>query len=243
MKWMFVLLPVVVGGLVGCQSTLAQTPAPPAGVATAPAPGKIILASGTAPPADGHRLAWVADEVTMDQAAVDHRHAASFVYAPITPVRVKLGGETHTLAPGQAMFIPANVAHTFVPTCAPPTDCRDSFWEIRLTDPAARPVPAAGPSRRVFVSEPLTNLPGGALHVTLAEVPLPAGGYTLLPAAQGPEYLYVNHGDVAYGSVRGPEARLRPGTGQLVPPQRAVAARNEGRAPADLLALDVTATR
>src|SRR5262249_2834891 len=156
--------------LSACQATHAPAPlssspsALPRERALAAPP--IVLAEGVASPSLPAALAWVADEVTLGaERATTHSHEAAFVYAPVTPSRLTVAGQPKTLRPGEAAFVGDNVVHTHDRTCVQPTDCRDSFWEIRLARPTARPASGDLETKRVFVSSTLEPPLEGPLPV------------------------------------------------------------------------------
>jgi hypothetical protein len=222
------------------QTSLVQPSAAPAerGIS---APTPIVLAEGVLPPAPIGQRAWVADEVTLgQQRAVTHRHEGAFVYAPVTPSRLTVAGRTRTLRPGEAVFVGDNVQHTHDVTCMVPSDCRDSFWEIRLAQPGAPPPAGDDQTRRVFVSPTFNAFSAdAAARVRLELVQIPPGAVVGLSGSDT-RYLYIPRNvpgnDVASTALSGPD-RLVAGEGLLVLPQAPVTASNHGRAPVAVLAL------
>jgi hypothetical protein len=230
---------VMFSALAGCQSS--QWPLP-SSVQPAAAPAErpravsvpVVLAEGVVPPADLGRRAWVADEVTLgQQRALTHSHEAAFVYAAVTPSRLTVSGQTRTLRPGEAVFVGDHVAHTHEATCTVPTDCRDSFWEIRLAAPGVPP--PTGETARVFVSPPFTvssTATPTRLRFELLQVP---------PGAVAPlsgrdiRYFYLppsRFADTRFAGLEG----LRPGTGLLtLPGGTPVDVRNGSRTPVAVL--------
>lgn len=225
--------------LAGCQSSrspqtsMMQPSAAPAERPVSVAP--VVLAEGVLPPGNADPRAWVADEVTLaQQRPVKHSHEAGFVYAPVTPSRLTIGGETKTLRPGEAVFIGDNVAHTHDVTCTVPTDCRDSFWEIRLTRPGTKPAAGDEKTKRIFESPTFTaSSADAATRLRFELLQVPPGAVVPLSAA-GTRYLYVPRGGIAGKALSGSD-RLLPREGLLALPQTPVTARNEGHTPVAVL--------
>lgn len=89
--------------------------------AARPVVAPVLLAEGVVSPALSGALAWVADEVTLGaERVLVHGHEAAFVYAPVTPSRLTVAGQTRTLRPGQAVFVGDNVVHTHDRMPSPP---------------------------------------------------------------------------------------------------------------------------
>jgi hypothetical protein len=179
--------------------------------------------------------AWVADEVTLgQQRAVTHRHEAAFVYAPVTPTRLTMSGQTRGIRPGEAAFVGDNVLHTHDVTCTVPTDCRDSFWEIRLAPAGVNPAAGDDQTKRVFVSPALTASSADAatrLRFELLQI-LPGTVVTL--SGPGTRYLYVpRSGRADSGLSAGDRPLAR--AGLLAPPETPVTLRNDGQVPIAVL--------
>src|SRR4051812_17713340 len=93
-RWWFlsrgIALATLAGLAIGCNTApgrpvaALQPSAAPAPLVTAP-PRPIVLAEGDVPSLPSGPLAWIADEVTMFERPVPHRHEAAFVYAPVSP--------------------------------------------------------------------------------------------------------------------------------------------------------------
>jgi len=168
------------------------------------------------------------------------RSGAALVTALRVAARARAGATTDrsrrgrgvTVAAGGA-FVGDNVVHTHDRTCAQPTDCRDSFWEIRLARPTALPASGDLETQRVFVSSTLESPLEGPVPVRFEMLRLEPGAVASLPATAG-QYLYVRGGRIVYQGASGPE-QLRAGEGRLTPGQSVVIARNDGREPAALL--------
>ncbi len=130
-------------------------------------PSPTVLAEGTVPSLPADHVEWVADRVAFWERPIVHRHEAAFVYAPVTPSRLVLPQGARTLAPGQAVFVPAGVWHTHDRTCSVPTDCRDAFVEIRMTS-TDTPLPrVATPKASVFESSEIGVARGAPAQVRL----------------------------------------------------------------------------
>jgi hypothetical protein len=189
-----VLLAGALLAVASCQSSSwSAAPSASVGATAAAAPGPIALAEGTIATFPRGPVAWVADEVTIDERPVKHSHEAAFVYAAVSPSRLTLPSGTRTLAPGQAVFVPAGVPHTHDRTCVVPTDCHDSFWEVRLADPGARPPAGDMQTTRVFVSPIVSGPADGPVHARLdflGEVPVSA-------PVTNDEYVYARRGSPA----------------------------------------------
>ena len=130
-------------------------------------PRPIVLAEGDLPALPSDSVEWVAERVSFYDRPIAHRHAAAFVYADVTPSRVVLPSGARTLMPGQAVFVPAGVWHTHERTCGIPTDCHDSFMEIRMAGPDAKLPAGDMPAARAFDSPEIPVTPGAPAHVRL----------------------------------------------------------------------------
>ena len=130
-------------------------------------PRPVVLAEGTLPALPAEPLAWVADRVAFYDRPIVHRHEAAFVYAAVTPSRLALPSGSRTLMPGQAAFVPAGTWHTHEATCGLPTECHDSFVEIRMAPPDARVPSGELRTKQVFASPDVPAIAGAPAHVFL----------------------------------------------------------------------------
>jgi len=172
--------------LAGGPSAAVQPSASPAPVAVTP-PRAIVLAEGSVPSLPPGPLAWVTERVSFYERPITHSHEAAFVYAAVTPSRLSVPTGARTLMPGQASFVPAGVWHTHERTCDLPTECHDSFWEIRVAPPDSPPPSGDMPTARVFVSPAIPVAPGAPARLRFelihpADIPGAAadGGYTYI---------------------------------------------------------------
>jgi quercetin dioxygenase-like cupin family protein len=176
-------------------------------------------------------LAWVAHETRLEpRETIAHRHELSFVYARRGSHSLRSGGRQASLPQGAGAVVDAGARHLH--------EARgdgSTFWEIRLAARGSPAPPRAGPSRRVFESEPLEGIPSPA-EASFIEVRVPPrGGRTTVHTHPGPEFIYQLSGRIDYQNAIIGTRRLGPGGAEGIPPDTAVQKRNPFARPATFL--------
>ena len=172
-------------------------------------------------------------------ATLAHAHIAGFVYGLEGATKVEtVGGETKDLKPTEAVFVPADTAHTH----SNPGTTPNLWYFISIRPNTARTAPATFPGQKeVFASADLAPLADGAYSLGLRAVTVQPNGRTAAHKHGGRETILALDGSVEL-HVQGAAVRtLKKGEGVTIEADAPVQMFNKGTTPAKFLAFFVTA--
>ena len=241
-----------------CGGSAAPSPAP--STATPASPTVAVAASPTPKPQDavGFVSAKLADgpldtlptsplfinvlDVPQPPASpIQHAHIAGFVYAVTGVHQLTLqDSPPKDVKPGEAAFVPGNVAHTH----ANPGTTPNEWYFMGLRNTGARTGAPLFPGQ-VTVYEtpdlPVNAFPPGKYVEQLNVVTLEKGGRTAAHKHAGVEVIVVLDGTISLRVAGQAPQTLTKGKGAVVPRDTALQAVNTGDGPAKFLAYFVTA--
>ena len=172
-------------------------------------------------------------------ATLQHAHIAGFVYGLEGASKVEIvGGETKELKPTEALFVPADAAHTH---SNPGTIA--NLWDfISIRPNGARTAPATFPGQKeVFATADLAALADGAYSLGLRSVTVQPNGRTAAHKHGGRETILMLDGSVELHVLGAPVRTLKKGEGVTIEADTPLQAFNKGTTPAKFLAFFVTA--
>jgi quercetin dioxygenase-like cupin family protein len=172
---------------------------------------------------------------------LQHAHIAGFVYVVSGTHRLALtGGDTKDSQPGQAVFVPQDVAHTHSNPGTTPSE----WYFVALRNTNARAAAPTFPGQTTLYESP--DLPANALPAEkkyveqLNLVTLEKGGRTASHKHGGLEMVVVTDGAIQLKASGQQPLTLTKGKGTVVPPNTVLQATNMGDGQAKFLAFFVT---
>lgn len=172
-------------------------------------------------------------------ATLAHTHIAGFVYGLEGVSKVEIvGGETKELKPTEALFVPADTAHTHSNPGTTP-----NLWDfISIRPNTARTAPATFPGQKeVFASADLAPLADGAYSLGLRSVTVQPNGRTAAHKHGGRETIVVLDGSIELRAQGAAARTLKKGEGVSLEADTPLQVFNRGTTPAKFLAFFVTA--
>lgn len=172
-------------------------------------------------------------------ATLQHAHIGGFVYGLEGASKVEIvGGETKELKPTEALFVPADAAHTH---SNPGTTA--NLWDfISIRPNTARTAPAIFPGQKeVFATADLAALADGPYSLGLRSVTVQPNGRTAAHKHGGREVIFMLDGSVELHILGAPVRTLKKGEGVTIEADTPLQAFNKGTTPAKFLAFFVTA--
>ena len=172
-------------------------------------------------------------------ATITHSHIAGFVFGLEGAMKVEIvGGETKELKPTEAVFVPADTAHTH---SNPGTTA--NLWDfVSIRPNTARTAPATFPGQKeVFATADLAPLADGAYSLGLRSVTVQPNGRTAAHKHGGRETILALDGSIELHVLGAPVRTLKKGEGVTIEADTPVQMFNKGTTPAKFLAFFVTA--
>jgi len=172
-------------------------------------------------------------------ATLAHSHIAGFVYGLEGAMKVEIvGGDTKELKATEAVFVPADTAHTH---SNPGTTA--NLWDFISVRPnTARTAPPTFPGQKeAFATADLAPFADGAYTLGLRAVTVQANGRTAAHKHGGRETILALDGSVELHALGAPVRTLKKGEGVTIEADTPVQIFNKGTTPAKFLAFFVTA--
>jgi len=234
------------GGAAAPSTTNKSSAAPSASTAAAVATAKADLAA-TVNLGDGKIAALPKGTLYVQfleipqapAATLQHAHIAGFVYGIEGASKVEIvGGETKELKPTEALFVPADTAHTH---SNPGTTA--NLWDfISIRPNTARTAPAIFVGQKeVFATADLAPLADGPYSYGLRSVTVQPNGRTAAHKHGGRETIFMLDGSVELHVLGAPVRTLKKGEGVTIEADTPLQAFNKGTTPAKFLAFFATA--
>lgn len=172
---------------------------------------------------------------------IQHAHIAGFVYAVTGVHQLTVAGATaaRDIKPGEAVFVPGNVAHTHANPGATPSE----WYFMGLRNTGARSGSPLFPGQTTLYETPdlpVTAFPAGKYVEQLNVATLDKGGRSASHKHGGVEVLIILDGTVSLRVAGQQPQALTKGKGALVPPNTTLQVTNAGDGPAKWLAYFVT---
>jgi quercetin dioxygenase-like cupin family protein len=172
-------------------------------------------------------------------APITHAHIAGFVYTHVGTHRLAItGGETKDVKTGEAVFVPANVAHTH----SNPGPSANSWYFVSIRPNTARTAAATFPGQKeAFATADLAALPAGPYSLGLRLVTIQPNGRTAAHKHGGLESILVLDGSVEVRVQGAAMKMLQKNEGMFIAADTPLQVSNKGAAAAKFLAFFVTA--
>src|SRR2546428_545887 len=241
--WTPATLAILIATSCGGSAAPATSRSPTVPASASPAASVSPAASAATKPTDavGQVSTKLADGPQQPGSPLQHAHIAGFVYVVSGTHRLALaGGDTKDSQPGQAVFVPQDVAHTHSNPGTTPSE----WYFVALRNTNARVAAPTFPGQTTLYesTDLLANaLPADRKYVEqLNLVTLEKSGRTASHKHGGVEMVVVTDGTIQLKASGQQPLTLTKGKGTVVPPNTVLQATNMGDGQAKFLAFFVT---